>query len=350
MTYQLTIEPLGTTVDIEDGQTILDAALRNGIWIPHVCGHGLCSNCKCEVLEGDVDHGASSPFALMDFEREEGKTLACCATVSSDVVIEAEVDEDPDAMHFPVQDFAGRIARIEDLTHDIKGVWIELDKPMDFQAGQYVNLSLPGVDAPRAYSLANPPSDKTTIELHIRHVPGGKASGYVHETLSEGDEVSLSGPYGQFFVRKSATEPMIFLAGGSGLSSPKSMIEDLLAEGREEPIVLFHGARSEKDLYYREMFERLAAAHPNFEYVPVLSDDVPEGWAGETGFVHEALGRRFDGVFSGNKAYLCGPPPMIEACVTALMQGRLFERDIFTERFLSKADEGKNKSPLFKKV
>lgn len=351
MSYELIIEPTGQSVEIEEGQTVLDAALRAGIYLPHVCGHGLCSHCKVEVLEGDVDHGAASPFALMEFEREEGKALACCCTAQSDIVIEADIDEDPDALCIPVRDFTGTVAKLEDLTHDIKGVHIQLDgEGMAFQPGQYINLSLPGIDGPRAYSIANVPSAPNTVELHIRKVEGGAASTYIHEELAEGDAIKFAGPYGQFFVRKSADEPMIFLAGGSGLSSPKSMVLDLLEEGSTKPMVLFHGVRTKRDLYFQDEFEALAAQYETFDYIPVLSEPDGDNWDGETGFVHEALKRRFDGKFAGHKAYLCGPPPMIEACVTALMQGRLFERDIYTERFLSKADGEASKSPLFKKV
>ena len=135
MSQQLTIEPLGATIDVEDGQTILDAALRQGIYIPHACGHGLCGTCKVTVLGGDVDHGLANPFALMDFERDEGKTLACCATLQSDVEIEADVDEDPDARIIPVTDFHCTVSRIETMTPTIKAIWLKLDKAIDFQAG-----------------------------------------------------------------------------------------------------------------------------------------------------------------------------------------------------------------------
>lgn len=351
MSHQLTIEPLGRSITIRDGQTILDACLREGIWLPHACGHGLCSSCKVEVVDGEVDHGTPSPFALMDFEREEGKTLACCATALSDITIEADIDIDPDALNLPVRDFIGRVTKLADLTPDIKGVWIALDgEGIDFQPGQYVNLEVPGLDKPRAYSLANPASDKTTIELHVRLVPGGPGSTYVHQTLAEGDTVRFNGPYGQFFVRKSKPAPTIFLAGGSGLSSPKSMILDLLEGGWELPITLIHGVRTAKDVFFRDLFEDLAQKHPNFRYVPALSQSDDPDWSGQTGFVHDVANRLFDGRFAGMNAYLCGPPVMIEACVDTLMKGRLFENDIFTERFLSAADANTKRSALFRKV
>ncbi|HCY62652.1 MAG TPA: phenol hydroxylase [Oxalobacteraceae bacterium] len=353
MSYQLTIEPLGQTIEVEEGQTILDASLRAGIYLPHACCHGLCATCKIEVVDGEIDHGEASNFALMDYEREEGKALACCATLQSDVVLEAEIEVDPDAQNLPVRDFAGTVSRIENLTPTIKGIWIRLDDAagMRFQAGQYINLHIPGENMTRAFSLANQPSKSGEVELNIRIVPGGKATTWIHESLRTGDQVRLSGPYGRFFVRKSADVPSIFLAGGSGLSSPRSMILDLLEEGSAQPVTLVYGARSSDELYYHQEFEALAAKHANFTYVPALSN-APESsaWTGFRGYVHEAAKNHFDNDFRGHKAYLCGPPVMIDACITTLMQGRLFERDIYTEKFFSAADAQQVRSPLFKKI
>lgn len=352
MTHQLTIEPTGDVIDVEDGQTILDAALRAGVWLPHACGHGLCGTCKVDVLDGEVDHGAASPFALMDFERDEGKTLCCTATMTSDVTIEAEIDEDPDARTIPVRDFTATVERLDDLTHDVKGIVLALDAPIDFQAGQYINLVIPGVEGGRAFSIANPPRDDRHVVLHVRLVPGGQGTTVLHKDLKVGDRLTFSGPYGRFFVRKSSAAPMLFLAGGTGLSSPRAMILDLLAEGWTEPMTLIHGVRSQSDLYGRAEMEALATAHPNLRYVPALSDE-PAGsdWRGERGFVHEVAARLFDGQFAGHKAYLCGPPPMIEACIRTLMQGRLFEADIYTEKFLTAKDAAeKPRSPVFKRL
>lgn len=350
----VTVEPIGREVEVAEGQTILDACLRAGVYLPHACGHGLCGTCKVEVLEGEVDHGNASSFALMDFEREDGKTLACSATCLEDVVIEADVEDDPDALRLPVKDFTGTVSRIEDLSHDVKGVWIDVDGDgIAFQAGQYVNLTVPGVEGPRAFSLANPPSENKTIELHIKLVPGGAATTKIHNEMAVGDKLTFSGPYGDFFIRKSAPEPIILIAGGSGLSSPKSMLLDLLESGDERPITLFHGVRAVRDLYFRDMFDKLAIDHSKFTYYPVLSQMEPgDEWSGDTGFVHEAAERHFDGRFEGHKAYLCGPPPMIDAAITSLMKGRLFEKHIFMERFLNAADgSGKSgKSPLFKRI
>lgn len=348
MSYSLTIEPLGRTIEVNDGQTILDAALREGIYLPHACCHGLCATCKVQITDGEVDHGQASNFALMDYEREEQKCLACCATLQSDVVIEADIDEDPDALNLPIDDFDGVVERIENLTPTIKGVWIRLDKPMQFQAGQYVNLTVGELDA-RAFSLANSPSTGDLIELNIKQVPGGQITGYVHNDLKVGEHVRVVGPYGRFFTRKSAQVPLIFMAGGSGLSSPKSMIADLLEEGCCLPITLVYGARTRDELYDHDLFVQWAQQHPNFTYVPALSAvDEADAWDGFRGFVHDAAKAKFNNDFRGHKAYLCGPPLMIESCISTLMQGRLYERDIYTEKFISAADAQQVRSPLFK--
>ncbi|GAB4036576.1 MAG: phenol 2-monooxygenase domain-containing protein [Rubrivivax sp.] len=354
MTYSLTIEPLGATIEVAEGQTLLDAALRQGIYIPHACGHGLCGTCKVQVSDGEVDHGAANPFALMDVEREEGKTLACCATLHGDATIEADIDEEPDAEVIPVRDFAATVVRAERLTPTIRGLWLRLDQPIHFQAGQYVQVHVPGVEGGRAFSIANGPAEVErtgTIELNVRAVPGGAATTWLHDRLGVGDALRVSGPYGRFFVRKSARLPMVFMAGGSGLSSPRSMILDLLDGGCTDPITLVYGQRTRAELYYDDEFRALAAQHPNFRYLPALSHE-PEAsdWTGARGFVHEAAKAAFDGGFAGHKAYLCGPPPMVEACIGTLMQGRLFERDIYTEKFLSAADAGSARSPLFKRI
>lgn len=354
MTYQVTIEPIGETIEVEEGQTLLDAALRAGIYLPHACGHGLCATCKVDVLEGEVEHGEASPFALMDMEREEGKCLACCATPSSDLVIEADIDEEADAENHPVRDFTGVVSRIETLTPRIKSIFLAIEHDgIEFQAGHYVNLLIPGMeDHPRAFSIASPPSERKLVELNVALVEGGAATHWIHENLKVGDELKFNGPYGRFFVRGSAPEPMIFLAGGSGLSSPKSMILDLFEKGETRSVTFIYGARNQSELYYRELFEELQQEHDNFTYVPALSEEpLDSGWQGARGFVHEVANEHFAGRFAGHKAYLCGPPPMIDACITTLMQGRLFERDIFMENFYTQAhkDDSK-KSPLFKNI
>lgn len=352
MTYTVTVEPTGEQIEVEDGQTILQAALRQGVWLPFACGHGTCATCKITVLDGDVDVGAASPFALMDSERDDGKVLACCATVESDVTIEADIDVDDDFEGYPVEDFTATVTKIVELSPTIKGIHLSLDTPMTFQAGQYINLNVPGTDGARAFSIANVPSNSQEVELHVRHVPEGAATTYIHEQLKVGDTLPLSGPYGQFFVRSSQPGDLIFIAGGSGLSSPQSMILDLLEQGDTRQITLFQGARNQAELYNADFFTALAQKHDNLTYIPALNDAEDDAdWKGFKGFVHEAAKAHFDNRFAGNKAYLCGPPPMIDAAISALMQGRLFEKDIFMEKFITAADGADgHRSALFKKI
>jgi len=354
MSYEVTIEPTGEVIEVEEGQTLLDAALRAGVYLPHACGHGLCATCKIDVLDGEIEHGEASSFALMDMERDEGKCLACCATPLSDLTIEADIEEEPDAENYRVRDFVGIVSKIETLTPRIKSVFLAIaNDEIEFQAGHYVNLFLPGLeDAPRAFSIASPPSEKNLIELNICLIEGGKGTQWIHDELKVGDEIKFSGPFGRFFVRKSDPAPMIFLAGGSGLSSPKSMILDLFEKDEKRGITFIYGARNQAELYYAEMFKELANEHSNFTYVPVVSDEPEDSdWSGAIGYVHEAVNEHFEEKFSGHKAYMCGPPPMIDACISTLMKGRLFERDMYMENFYTKASaDEKPKSPLFKSI
>lgn len=355
MSHQCTIEPLGACVELAAGQTLLDAALRQGIYLPHACGHGLCGTCKVQVLEGEVDHGAANPFALMDVERDEGKTLACCATALSDVVIEADLDEDPDAQIIPLRDVLATVERIDTLTPTIRGIHLRLPDPLPFQAGQYVQVHIPQVQGTRAFSIANSPqavAETGLLELNVRQVPHGAATTWLHQSLRVGDRLRISGPNGRFFVRQSARKPMIFMAGGSGLSSPRSMVLDLLDQGWQAPITLIYGQRTRDELYYHDEFLALAQRHAHFHYVPCLSGEPDDSaWDGARGFVHDVAKTHFGGQFAGHQAYLCGPPPMVEACIGVLMQGRLFERDIYTERFLTAADaQQAARSPLFHRI
>jgi phenol hydroxylase P5 protein len=189
----------------------------------------------------------------------------------------------------------------------------------------------------------------------VRLLPGGEATTYIHERLKPGDRVALTGPYGRFFIRKSASEDLLLLAGGTGLSSIKSMLLDLLedASQSEKKVTLVYGARDRGELYYHDLLSELAERHANFTYLPALSEPrEADAWSGATGFVHEAAKQHFDEDFRGLKAYMCGPPAMIDACITALMRGRLFERDMYMERFFSAADASQTvrKSPLFKSI
>ena len=356
MSHKLVIEPIGREVNVADNQTILDACLRQGVWLPHACTHGTCGTCKAQILDGEVLHRGASEFALMDYEREEGKSLLCSALAMTDVVIEADLDVDPEAVFEPVQDFTATIDLIEEPARDVRRLLLKLDNgPIRFLPGQYIQMQVPvagGETVQRCYSIASSPADGSKIELQIKRSPGGRAANYIFEQLKPGATVKFSGPYGFFFLRKRGTEPLIFLAGGTGLAPIKSMLRVACEEKLPRPLLLIHGVRSTLDLYDADFFREMEAENPNFRYIPVLSNREPDSvWEGEEGYVHEALVRSLPG-FKGHKAYLCGPPPMVDACLTTLIRGRLFEDSIFCENFYTEQDKTKplKRSPLFKRI
>ncbi len=356
MKYQVTVEPLGTVIEVEQGQTILDAALRSGLALPHACSQGVCSACKIDIIEGEVDIGDASEFALLDSERAESKCLACCATPLTDLVVEAAIDSDPDAKRYPVLDYQSVVTNIVDVSPNIKSVFLALgDDGISFQAGQYIHLHVPGLDGlgqKRAFSIASPPSSRNVIELNISLVEGGEGTNYLHNKLQVGDALNFSGPYGQFFLRASQPEPIIFLAAGSGLSGVKSMVMELMESNDTRPITLIFGARTQEEVFYRELFEQYARDHSNFTFLSTVNDGLCDSHEDEQwGCIHQAAKAHFGGVFEGYNAYICGPPPMVDSCVTTLMLGRCFERHLFVENFYnSGSKQRKPKNTIFKSI
>jgi phenol/toluene 2-monooxygenase (NADH) P5/A5 len=350
--YQITVEPLGREVTCREDQTILDACLRAGVWIPHSCTHGTCATCKAEVLEGEVDQGEASSFALMDFERDEGKTLPCVARPRSDVVIEADVDVDESIPVHPVSDYVGTLVQMTEVANDTRRLVIELDRDIAFNAGQYMALSVPGHDGlTRTYSMANPPSEPRRLEFQIRRTAGGLATdGWIFAGLAVGDTIRLAGPYGRFVLREDRSEPAIMIAGGTGLAPIASMIRHALEDGIDEVgcIWLYQGARTREWMYDVDRFRALEAEFPDrFRYRPCLSEETADGFA--SGMVTDVLNEEHE-TLKGHVGYVCGPPAMVEAALKTLMLKRLFPRDIFKEEFLdASAAATQVRSPLIKR-
>lgn len=361
-TYTITVEPLGREIECREDQTILDACLRNGVWLPHSCTHGTCATCKAEVLDGEVDHGAASSFALMDYERDEGRLLPCVACPRSDVVIEADIDVNDLAEVFPVEDFTGTVVELDDVALQTRRLVIELDRDIGFNAGQYLKFQVPAsggkpaVD--RTWSIASPPTESRRLEFHVRNVEGGRGTdGWVFGGLKTGDAVSVSGPYGRFVLRTEDDRHAILVGGGTGLAPLKSMLRHALEnDGYGGQLTLYQGGRSREWLYDVAYFRSLAARYPDrFTYRPCLSEETAEECGPDAegygfGLVTDVIAADHS-TLNGCTGYLCGPPPMVDAALKTLMGRRLFPRDIHREDFFNEGDKasGGVRSPLIKR-
>ena len=350
-TYTITIEPLGREVRCDSDQTILDACLRAGVWLPHSCTHGTCATCKCDVLEGEVDQGAATSFALMDFERDEGKTLTCCAKPQSNVTIEADLEVADELEVHPVEDFVGTIVSLTDIAANTKRLVVKLDRPMRFNAGQYARFQIPGHEGvDRTWSIASVPTENEALEFQISNVDGGVGTaGWLFSSAQVGDQVNLSGPYGQFVLRTWEDKPLVMLAAGTGLAPLASMVKHALQnEQYEGHITLYAGARTPDELYDIEEFRELAEEFSEqFTFHPCVSGAEVEGY--RHGRVNDVMSADFDRL-GGYQAYICGSPGMVESTLKSLMAKRLFPRDIFHEDFFNEGDKVKAVgSPLIKR-
>jgi len=338
MSHQVTIQPSGHQFIVQDDETILDAALREGFSLPYGCRNGACGACKGKVLSGQLDCGEHSPTALKDEEKAQGRALFCRAKPLSDLVIEAK--EIGAAKDIVLKTLPCRVEKLEKRADDVMRVLIKLpaNERLQFLAGQYIDFQLKDGRS-RSYSLANPPHDDALLELHIRHVPGGLFSEQVFSSLKERDILRLKGPLGSFFIRDDSDKPMIFIAGGTGFAPIKGMLEHAFAEHTDRELVLYWGVRSLKDLYMAELPQRWLAEHPNFSFIPVLSRPAPgDHWQGRTGFVHEAVLADFADL-SGYQVYACGAPMMVDSARDSFVKTRnLPEDEFFADAFVYAAD------------
>ena len=315
MSFQVTIQPAGLGFEVPDDEPILAAAIRQGVGLPYGCRDGACGSCKSRLLEGRVVHGAHQLKALSLEEEAQGFILTCCATAQTDCVVEAR--SVPGGDQFPVLKLPSRVLGLEQAAPDVMILKLQLpaNQNLQFHAGQYVEFILQG-GARRSYSMANAPHDlgtPPTIELHIRHMPGGRFTDHVFGTLKERDILRMEGPFGSFFLREDSAKPMILLASGTGFAPIKSLIDHLRKLGLTRPAVLYWGGRRPHDLYRDAWCREAAAELPWLRYVPVVSDAKPEDdWSGRTGFVHRAVIEDFPDL-SGHQVYACGAPVVVEA-------------------------------------
>ena len=332
MSYQITVLPSGRQFSAEAGETLLDAALRQGLTLPYGCKDGACGACKGKVVSGSVDHGKAQPHALTDDEKAAGQTLYCCASAESDLVIECK--QLGSASDIPVKTLPSRIEKLEKLAPDVIDIHLRLpaNERLQFWAGQYIDILLKD-GRKRSYSLANAPHDDAVLQLHIRHVPGGLFTEQVFSTMKVRDILRFNGPHGTFYLREESTKPIILLAGGTGFAPIKAIVEHAIAENCQRPMFIYWGAKARVDLYQNALPEKWAADHANITYIPVLSEPAAgDDWNGRSGFVHAAVLADFPDL-SGYQVYACGAPVMIDATKRDFMAQGMPEEEFFADAF-----------------
>ncbi|MBR0873332.1 2Fe-2S iron-sulfur cluster binding domain-containing protein [Bradyrhizobium tropiciagri] len=332
------LQPVGVEFEVDENETVLDAAFRQGIALPHGCKEGQCSACKCVLTEGEVELKKYSTFALNEIERGQDYILLCRTLAYSDLEVELlNYDEELLSKSIPVKTFTGSVTSVSALTHDIRHLEIALEQPLKFWAGQYVDITLPGPETiTRSFSMANSPVEGQKLAFIIKKYPNGRFSSRLDGDLAIGTEVGIKGPYGTCFRREGRTGAMILVGGGSGMSPLWSILHDHLASGEERPVHFFYGARTRNDLFYLDRFEALAAEHPEFNFVPVLSHAADDtDWDGTKGFVHEAVAAHLRDAGYGEDVdvYACGPSPMIEALTPVLHMNDVASDRIFFDKF-----------------
>jgi len=342
MSFQITLEPALRQFGVERDEPILAAAIRQGIGLPYGCRDGACGSCKSRLLQGRVIHGAHQAKALSAAEEAAGLILTCCATPQTDCVVEAR--SVPGAGEFPVLKMPTRVMSLERAAADVMVLRLQLPANQNFQyrAGQYVEFILrDGVR--RSYSMANAPhlvGSPPAIELHLRHMPGGKFTDHVFGTMKEKEILRMEGPLGSFFLREDSDKPVILLASGTGFAPIKAVVEQLQAQASPRQAVLYWGCRRLADLYRDTWCQEMAQAMPTLRYVPVLSETTAaDGWTGRTGFVHEAVMADWPDL-SGHQVYACGAPVMVEAARRDLVARCGLPADEFhADAFTSEADK-----------
>ncbi len=314
------------------GGTLLNTLIENKIFLPSACGgKGTCGTCTVAVHEGG---GALLPTETSFITRKqarEGVRLGCQVKVKQDMDIRI-----PEEL-LNVRQFQSRVAKVETLTHDIKQVDFDLLDPTEIEQrpGQYVQIQAPSPEGPvfRAYSISSPDYEKNTVQLNVRLVPGGVASTYIHE-MKEGDDVLMTGPYGEFRLSEDPEREIVCVGGGCGMAPMRNIVYSLYRRWPNRSCWLFFGCRTVRDVFYLDDYRRLAKRHPNFKVVYALSDPLgpDESWDGETGFIHLAVDKRLNPDIA-RQAFLCGPPPMIEAVIDILKDKGLTDTDIFYDKF-----------------
>lgn len=337
--FQITVQPSGRAFSAEAGEAILAAAIRQGVGMPYGCKDGACGSCKCKKLEGTVVHGVHQTKALSPEEEAAGLVLTCCAVPQTDIVLESRQVTDERA--FPIRKMPSRVSSLEKVSHDVMVVKLQLpaNDTMRYHAGQYVEFILRD-GARRSYSMANAPHNGPGVELHIRHMPGGKFTDHVFTAMKEKEILRIEGPFGSFYLREDSDKPMVLLASGTGFAPIKALIEQMQFKGIRREATLYWGGRRPADLYMDAWLKERAGDMPNLRYVPVISNALPEdNWTGRTGFVHKAVLEDFPDL-SGHQVYACGSPIVVDSAraeYSAL--AKLPPEEFYADAFTTEADK-----------
>ena len=341
MPFTVTVQPSGRTFSVDRDEPILTAAIRQGVGLPYGCKDGACGSCKSKLLEGRVIHGVHQSKALSAEEEAAGWVLTCQAAPQSDVVVEARTV--PGAGEYAIRKMPTRVTSISKPAPDVAILQMQLpaNDKLQYHAGQYVEFILRD-GARRSYSMANAPhtqDDKPGIELHLRHLPGGKFTDHVFSAMKEKDILRMEGPFGSFFLRES-DKPMILLASGTGFAPIKAIIEHLRHTKDARHAELYWGCRSKADLYLHDWALEAAAAMPNLKYIPVLSEPKPEDvWTGRTGFVHQVVMHDHPNLMN-HQVYACGAPIMVESAKhDFVVKSGLPDDEFYADAFTSEADK-----------
>ncbi|MBL8515364.1 MAG: CDP-6-deoxy-delta-3,4-glucoseen reductase [Betaproteobacteria bacterium] len=323
--------PSGNTFQVDVGETVLAAAMRQNIGLPYGCRNGACGSCKGTIVSGEVDYGAYQARTLTDAEKAQGKALFCCAKPKTDLVLDVR---EISAGDIQVRTLPCRVEKIDKLAHDVVALKLRLpaNERLQFRAGQYIDILLKDGKR-RSFSMANAPHADEFIELHIRAVPGGTFSQHVMHEMKERAILRFEGPLGSFCLNEDSDKPIIFMAGGTGFAPIKAIIEHALHAHIDRQMVLYWGARSLRDLYLPDLPAKWQREYSHLTFIPVLSDPLPEDhWQGRTGLVHQAILDDFSDM-AGYEVYACGAPIMIEVGQRAFAARGLPPEAFFADSF-----------------
>jgi CDP-4-dehydro-6-deoxyglucose reductase, E3 len=330
--YQITLSPSGNTFKAAADETILEAALRQGIGLPYGCRNGACGSCKGKLVSGEFDYGVYQERTLRPEEKAAGKALFCVGKACSDLTL--EIKEIGGTGDIQVRTLPCRVEKVEKPAPDVAILSLKLpaQERLQFLAGQYLDILLKD-GTRRSYSMANAPHEDGYIQIHVRHIPGGQFSDHVFNDMRDRAILRFEGPHGSFFLREDSDKPIIFMAGGTGFAPIKAVIEHAFFTHIDREMVLYWGCRSLADLYMAQLPLQWAKEHPNFSFIPVLSDAKPEdNWQGRTGLVHQAILDDFDQL-SGYQVYACGAPIMVESGQKAFAERGLPDDEFFADSF-----------------